>query len=461
MTDPKQPSKRSRRAERREQNKAEPAGPDEPRAQADDQEPERPAEAIRDRNLRLREKAAAERRAKRAQKQNTANVRNLDASEMVDDVLVRATHSATVWLKRNFNIVQWVVIVLVVGGFSWQVYSWRTAKAVAKRSDALAEALSADHGLVGETAEAEPEGFGLSVMEFKDDQERLKRAGRAYQEAIHAGSDQGIGLLSKLGLAGILFEQGKFDQAIATYREVLSSPLGKNDQDVHGRALEGLGLCFESKGDNAGALREFGRLANSDLAMFRVLGLYHQARITLKQGDKQKAKELVTQAQEKLRKSMKAPPQGSSFLEQALREIARAVDPAAVEAGLAADQMKLLSAQLGNDPDKLQRLVDDIRRNTLAKSKAPAAPPPAEAPQAPPENNQTKPKTSKAKAQKVPNNLPLPKPPPRQPQAPAPAAPVEAPAVPPAAPVPAAPVEAPAAPPAAPAPAAPPPPPAP
>ena len=57
----------------------------------------------------------------------------LDAGEIVDDALARATYTATVWLKRNFNVVQWVVVVLVAGGIGWQIYTWRTAKTTANR----------------------------------------------------------------------------------------------------------------------------------------------------------------------------------------------------------------------------------------------------------------------------------------------------------------------------------------
>jgi tetratricopeptide (TPR) repeat protein len=264
-----------------------------------------------------------------------------------------------------------VVVVLVAGGIGWQIYTWRTAKTTAKHSDALAEALDAETGVVGQSDD-EDDPFAAIVDRFSDDAARLQRASEAYRKAYSSKPTSGIGLSAKLGLAGVLFEQSKYDEAMKAYREVLGSALGKQDPSVHGRALEGIGLCLESKGDDAGAAREFGRLANSDVAEFRVLGLYHQARMALKQGDKAKAKDLLTQARDKLTKSPNIT--GPSYLDQALKELALAVDPAGAGSGLSGAQLQALSSQIGSDPARLQKLMDDIRKNTLAESQQPAVP---------------------------------------------------------------------------------------
>ena len=36
---------------------------------------------------------------------------------MVDDALARGTHAATGWLKRHLNVIQWVIVAVVAGGF--------------------------------------------------------------------------------------------------------------------------------------------------------------------------------------------------------------------------------------------------------------------------------------------------------------------------------------------------------
>jgi tetratricopeptide (TPR) repeat protein len=385
-------SKRSRRAERREQG----SEPDRGRRQAasesgtDSDAPESAragtaTQVIRDRNLRLREQAAAQRRSKRERQRRASSASGLDAGERVDDALARSTHALIVWLKKNFNTVQWVVVLLVVAGISWQIYSWRSKKAKEQEADILAKGLGAELGQVkNELLEDEESKDYPSVLPtFPDNAARLNAAAKDYKEAMAAAPKSGPGRLAELGLASVLFQQGKFDDALARYRAVATGPLAQHDSDVRGRALEGAGLSLESKKDLDGALRQFGRLANMDEPGFKTLGLYHEARVYYLKGDQEKAKERLGKAQDQLKKLTKSEGGQPSYLAAALRELATAIDPTAGGATVSAEETESLRRQLMNDPGKLQRLLEEIKRGALPKdapkpgSPSPSGPAPA------------------------------------------------------------------------------------
>jgi tetratricopeptide (TPR) repeat protein len=374
-------SKRSRRAERREQGSVPEPGrrhaPSDPGPDSEASGSARESTAtqvIRDRNLRLREQAAAQRRSKRERERRTAAASGLDAGERVDDALARSTHAVTVWLKKNSNTVQWVIVLLIVAGISWQIYSWRSKKTKEREADALAKGLGAELGQVkNELLEDEESKEYPSVLpSFPDDAARLNAAAKDYKAAIALAPNSGPGRLAELGLASVLFQQDKFDDALARYRAVAAGPLAKTDTDIRGRALEGMGLSLESKKDLDGALQQFGRLANLDEPGLKTLGLYHEARIYYLKGNKEKAKERLGKAQEQLKKLAKFEGGPPSYLGSALRELGTALDPASA-AGVSAEETESLRRQLMNDPGKLQRLLDQIKRGALP-NRAPEPP---------------------------------------------------------------------------------------
>src|SRR5262249_14788850 len=105
--------------------------------------------------------------------------------------------------------------------------------------------------------------------------------------------------------------------------------LGKNDQEVKGRALEGLGFAYELKGSLDDALKTFKELENTvDVKGFKELGMYHQARILEAKGEKDPAKELLKTLLERINK----PTEGHSFpyLQEVAEDRLRTLDPAAV-----------------------------------------------------------------------------------------------------------------------------------
>jgi predicted negative regulator of RcsB-dependent stress response len=354
-------------------------------------------EAIRDRNQRIREEAAAKRREKRQgeRERGAPTGQRLDASEIVDDALARTTHVAGNWLKRNINVLQWVVVLVVGGGIAWQIYAYRRDKNEGKTADLVMKGVSAERAPVGEAAAGPDPMTGLESPQkpFKDDAERLKAAAEGYRAALSEGGAPGT--LARLGLAGVLYDQAKYKEALTEYQAVRSSELAGSDNDVKGRALEGIGLSEEALKNLDGAAKAFRELENNAGQGFGPLGLYHQARIAFQKGDKEGAKKLLKSALEKIEKP-KDPTEQPSYTEHAAKELLAIIDPSAVPAlspgRMTPEQLKQLAAQgagaVGKDQlskEKLEELLKQLGQGAPPAPMPEAPPPaPAPAPEAPP-----------------------------------------------------------------------------
>ncbi|MET0791795.1 MAG: hypothetical protein ABW061_09765, partial [Polyangiaceae bacterium] len=141
---------------------------------------------------------------------------------------------------------------------------------------------------------------------------------------------------AKLGLATVLYDQGKYADAKVAYQAVKDSKLAGQDLAVKGRALEGVGISLEGAGDKEGAGKAFEELAKVDGLGFNALGAYHQARLAFAAGNPEKAKELLKDAQKQIdalappeAKDAKKPLGGgpTSYLQQSVKDLLRRVDP--------------------------------------------------------------------------------------------------------------------------------------
>lgn len=339
--------------------------------------------AIKDRNQRIREEAAQKRRSRRDAEQRRSNVqRNLDASEMVDDALARGTHAATGWLKRHVNVIQWVVLAGAAGGIGWQIYSAHHHKVEAQATDTLMAGINAEFGRVGGEEDVDvDQGTGLDDPRehFADEAARAKAAESAYRGA--SGSDS-IRTLGQFGLAGSLYDDGKYKDALVAYDAVHGSALAAKDVDVRMRAAEGAGLSHEALGEKDAAIKAFRELASSDVVEFAALGLYHQGRLALAAGDRDGAKDLFKKALEKVSKDEK-PDEPLGYVSSLGRELLGTIDPSAVPPlpqrnVFGPDQLKALregagkpGAPAGLSKEKLEELMKQIKQH------APAAPAPA------------------------------------------------------------------------------------
>ena len=356
------------------------------------------AEPSRDRNRRLREEMVGGKRPRQGARAIPA--RNLEAGEIVDDALARTTQAAGEWLKKNANVVQWVVIVGLVGWVGYAIYGYRAGRAAEQASAKLSTAVRAEGARVGsdETKPDPQTGLVETRPTFATEALRLKAAEQQYR-AIADGGSTSAATFAKLGLASVLYDQGKFADAKAAYAAVKDSKLAGLDLAVKGRALEGIGLSLEASGDKDGALKAFGELSNIDGLGFNALGAYHQARLAFAAGNTEKAKEYLKDAQKRLdtlagsadAKDAKKPiaAGNTGYLQQSLRDLQRRVDPTAVPAAtpntLTAEQIQELSEQMGSgdgkglSSEKLKELLKGM--SGKAPGGAPNVPaPPASAP---------------------------------------------------------------------------------
>jgi predicted negative regulator of RcsB-dependent stress response len=304
----------------------------------------------RDRNARARE--LLKRRREEAKTGPTA-APGLDAGEMVDDALARMTASAGKWVRTNLTMIQVVVVGAVLITVGVVFYLDNSEAKLGEASDGLAKAVAAERGRVlAEDKRTDEEKEGDPTLVYASEEERSKAALDAYAKvgAEHPGT--GAAILAKLGEAGVKLDQGQWDAALESFSSVLASPLAGADLDVKGRAVEGQAFAREGKGDLDGALSGFKELEGIDARGYKELALYHQARIHVAKGDKDKAKELLKQAREKLATPS---PDGDSFqfLEAVVDEELRALDPSAVPS------RPSLSGPKGSSltPEELQKLL--------------------------------------------------------------------------------------------------------
>jgi len=386
--------KASRREQRREQQKTSEKGttesvvaPEESKGSAivladeDDSGPARGVDQIRDRNARLRAQAAEERRAKREQEKSAVAVpMGLDASERMDDIFVRTTHAAAKWLGSNFRWLQWVVIGGVAIAFGVQGSRYFSKSKAAKSSDSLAIGLDAEGATVrpASTDGSKSDNPELDQLDprpvYESEEARLLAAEQGYRKAIASYDKTGASWLARLGLAGVLYDQQKWDGALEQYRAVRASELAKQDPDVLGRCLEGIGLSLEGKDDKDAALQAYQELTNQEGApSLGTLGLFHQARVLLAKGNKEKAKELATKAKERLDKEAQSgkdkadgPPKRPGFLSESVKMLLARIDPTAA-------QTRNIGDVLRDDPDKLQRMIEGLKHQ--APAPAPESPP--------------------------------------------------------------------------------------
>ncbi|MBW2529493.1 MAG: tetratricopeptide repeat protein [Deltaproteobacteria bacterium] len=358
-------SPKNRAARRRQQRERRRGGRRREAASDDADSPQR------DRNKRLREQLLKRRREAASSQAQAAQGQGLAPSEMAEDVLVRASASATKWLMRNKALVGWTVfaaVAITAGGLYW---IHRTDTTRADASDLLSRAVAADQALLlseeEDTRTDEQKEYDVRKF-YPSVAERSKAALEGYQLVAdeHAGS--GAAILAALGRGGALLDNGKPDEAIQAFDAVLATELAPVDDDVRARALEGLGFAKEAKGDLDGAIAAFQKLES--VAGFEPLGKYHRARVlTAKKAPEEEIKSLLSEARKAAEKantearSAGGDPGHRWELEQ-IENALRAIDPNAVP-----PQAPSMPGQ-GPDMEKLRQMLESRGLST------PQLPPP-------------------------------------------------------------------------------------
>ena len=363
---------KTRREQRRIQQQVEKG----PVSEASQEEPSTSTQDIRDRNARLRAKAATERQTKRDRDRAriAATASGLDASERLDDIFVRSTHAATQWIRNNFRWLQWALMFLVVVLFAMQGLRYYQRQKASNSTDSLMEGALAQSGTVGDDDEAKSVPEDMRRWDnrpiFHDTEQRRAQAEKGFRATIDKFGKTGAGGFARLQLAGLKYDQGAYDDALNLYRQTRASDLAKDELEVRGRAIEGIGLCLEGKADPEGALKSFRELSNLEGSLeFAVLGLYHQARVLVAQGKKNPAKELLLKAQKRLGENQDDA--AAAYFKRPVQEALAQIDPTSVAAAGSPD----LSELMRQDPTRLQRMIDNLKHRGAG---APAGDEPAE-----------------------------------------------------------------------------------
>lgn len=307
-------------------------------------------------NRRARRAAMAQARKQRVRERREAEAVGLDAQEVLDEALVRSTDTAAKFMRRHSTLLQGLLAGGLLAWAAWGGYGLYVASARAEASDVVAEALAIENARVGdpeELGQPDEQGIVLPGPIFETDEARLAAAREALQKAAAVRADSGTAHYARLALAAVLLDQGKYDEAAAEYRSVADSGFAKTDPELRGRALEGIALTLERKGDEAAALDQFGQVAQTGLRGFVLPALLDQARLQHALGKTEEAKATLKQFRDEHAKLAEGGPGPSSYLSQRAQALTREIDPVAA---------KEFDKPMELTPERLKELQEQVQK---------------------------------------------------------------------------------------------------
>jgi hypothetical protein len=288
------------------------------------------------------------------------------------DPLIERTAKLSDWAKKNQKTVQLVgaliaVALLGVAGFMWYQHKRETEASVL-----LAKAVDSQRARIGEPPKEGEEDDHSQYYKTYD--ERREAALKQYREVQQKFSGTGASILARLAEGSMLLDKRDADGAIAAYNDVKASPLAAADHEVRGRALEGLGFAHELKATAKPeekdkhfeeALKVFKELESTvDVKGFKEMAMYHQARVLMNKGDKDKAKELLLSLKERLNKPDDTPapagmpsPPAFPYLKEVAMDRLREIDPEAApkQGGMPGGGQQLTPAQIKKMMEDMQK----------------------------------------------------------------------------------------------------------
>jgi hypothetical protein len=217
------------------------------------------------------------------------------------DPLIERTERVRKWIQQNrqtFGALVAVALFAAAGFVGWTY--WQNKKE-ADASALLSQGIAAEHGQVSDKEEDDDdENKRTSPLypTFKTEADKRAAALAKYRDVESRFPGTGAAILARLAEAGILLDQGDGKGAAAAYADVKGSVLAQADTQVRGRALEGQGFADEMLArTDAGArdkhlddaLSSFKELEQIETKGFKELGKYHEARVLLAKGDREKA----------------------------------------------------------------------------------------------------------------------------------------------------------------------------
>jgi tetratricopeptide (TPR) repeat protein len=319
-------------------------------------------------NRQARRSAAAKARAQRKVERAEASALGLDTSEMVDDAFVRLTDKIGRFGRKNWEGIQWIIGLAIIGGVGFKVYSWRMHSVEARMSDALFAGVDAEDGTIGDPKDqgkVNANGVIDPTPIFENDGARLGAALDAYRKASTVRPGSVADGFAQLGEAGVLLEMGKLDDALGTYERLLSSGETQKAPELRAGALLGKGLTLEQKGDLPGSRHAFEELGT--ISGHEGVALYQQARIAHRQGDAAAAKDLLTKLFKVLGPA-KSPslgpiPDRPDFLRERATELAGVVDPEQKD-------VKIPQPPLG--ADAVQKMLEQLQEQGVPAPSEPS-----------------------------------------------------------------------------------------
>ena len=260
------------------------------------------------------------------------------------DPLIEKTAKLSAWAKQNQKTVQIVGALIAVALLGVAGFLYIEHKNETEASTLLTKAVEDERARVGEPPKEDPENPVEPPLMFKTYEERRESALKKFRDVQSKYPKTGAAILSRLAEGSLLLDKHEADAALAAFTDVKGSALAAAEQEVKGRALEGMGFAYELKAAATPAdatknldeaLKIYKELETTvDVRGFKESAQYHQARVSQNKGEKDKAKELLVAVRERISKPDDNPsniPMGPAFpyLKEVAGDRLREIDPSA------------------------------------------------------------------------------------------------------------------------------------
>lgn len=205
-----------------------------------------------------------------------------DVPEYFSALWSRLADKMVGYFSRALLLMVGVVIVFTA---AWGIGQWMELRRE-KATEVLGRAIR-----IGEAdllRDTEKPDADADPPRFKTAQERTDAVVKVLDELDKEYGSSDAARRGSLLRAGMLYDQGKFPEAEALYRRFIEKKDGQSA--LLAVAYEGLGLCAEAKNDANAAITAYEQQATEPFARER--GRMNQARVYVKQGNKQKATEV-------------------------------------------------------------------------------------------------------------------------------------------------------------------------
>jgi len=206
---------------------------------------------------------------------------------------------------------------------------------------------------------------------------RAEAAMEGFDKFLKKEKSSDIGYIGLLGKAKAMADLGKHREAVDLFREALKSE--HVDPYLRAMTVDGLAYSLETLGQSDEAIRELESAVSQSQGYTKDLLEYHLGRLYESKGDKTKARGLYVGVFERLN-SEKLSPGEAMFLKSQLTSQIMDVDPT-YEISQPARSIQDLEGQI--PPDVMKKLQQALQKKNAAKSKGPAATPPAQEEKAP------------------------------------------------------------------------------